>query len=318
MINLIPIFVIVVAFGAMLFSSVLYLARKPIQRSLARIEPSVRARLITLLLAVPLLAGLVHFLLVAEPCLASFAGGAQNDCLSHHSDPEFALCMLQQTHASIALWCIALLLLARPALAAFGIVGSLRKLRHAVRALDPAPRGRDFSIAGAMSFVAGWPISRLFLGRDLEATLSESAFAAVVAHERAHLRRGDVHRKIFAQLFASLHWNGAELLEALDLAIEQACDAEAANAVGDPLIVAQALIDASRICDSFPPPLAQSFNGRLDARIEALCDPAWTVRAGVLTRPVAAALALLSVAIVFNYPIHEFIEHCVALLATAG
>lgn len=315
MINFIPIFVIVVALGVMLFSSILYLVRKPVLRSLARVEPHARVQLLTLLLAVPLLAGFVNFFLVAVPCLDSLRNGSESGCLSHHS---VAFCMLQQSHASIVLWCIALVLLARPGAAGIGIASSLRQLADAVRALNPAPRGRDFSISGALSFVAGWPIARIFLGRELEAALAPSAFAAVVAHERAHLRRGDVHRKILAQLLASLHWNGTELLEAFDLAIEQACDADASRTVGDPLIVAQALIDASRICDAFPPPLAQAFSGRLDARIEALCDPTWTGRTGLLARPLAAAFAFLSVAIAFNYPIHEFIEHCVALLETAG
>ena len=94
------------------------------------------------------------------------------------------------------------------------------------------------------------------------------------------------------------------LLASLDLAIEQACDARASETVADPLIVAQALIDAARLQGHDGATCAPA---SLDARVEALC--AHAAPAGPRTLPVVVGLVTLAVvAPLFSHQIHRAAE----------
>ena len=99
------------------------------------------------------------------------------------------------------------------------------------------------------------------------------------------------------------------------MAIEQACDAVAAQTVGDPLIVAQALVDARRIAATPPPAWVAAFAaGALPARVDALCDPTWVTPGPALRWVLLAGIALGSAALVFNRAIHDVAEALLELL----
>ena len=221
----------------------------------------------------------------------------------------------------MAVWLVALVVLVPVALRAASLACALYRCQRLIlRLRRDATFDADrqvWRVPGAWSFVAGWPRSAVFLGEHLARGLAPGALSAVLAHEVAHQQRGDLVRRLIARLLVATHLpaTGTRTADALDVAIEQACDAVAAQTVGDPLIVAQALVDARRLAVTPPPAWVAAFAaGALPARVDALCDPTW-VTAGPAPRWVLlAAIALATAAVTFDRSIHDLAESLLELL----
>jgi beta-lactamase regulating signal transducer with metallopeptidase domain len=157
----------------------------------------------------------------------------------------------------------------------------------------------------------------VYLGSELRTRLARPALAAVLAHERAHLQRGDVATRVLARALVGFHlpWVGRAILNEYDLAIEQACDVEASRAVHDPLVVAQALLDATRLADTpREHGLAAAAGPALEARIHALCDPSWRSIQRSVPWIAAASIATLALGVVLDRRVHDIAESLVGLL----
>lgn len=90
---------------------------------------------------------------------------------------------------------------------------------------------------------------RVLVSAALIERLSSGAWSAVRAHEEEHLRRRDPLAMIVAEaalLFVPPVFASA-LGRAFRRAAEGACDAAAARALGDPVVVAEGLLEAARI-----------------------------------------------------------------------
>lgn len=162
---------------------------------------------------------------------------------------------------------------------------------------------------------------RAVVSSGLANRMPSSLLDAVLAHERGHVERRDNLLKLAAATFATLHLRGvrAAIRDDLALACEQACDRNAAESVGDALLVADAILAAERIMGGAPATAtASAFSSSLGgpaitARIEALLETQTGHEAGshkLVVGTIAAAL----VALVAAVPLHDAIETLVSLL----
>lgn len=162
-------------------------------------------------------------------------------------------------------------------------------------------------------FAAGMLRSRIYVSTDAWSRWNDEERRAAVEHERAHLSSRDLVYRLLLNVLALF---GApivsrRMLSIYDDATERACDRRAANAVGDPTIVASALLACARrdppigFCASF---LSSS---SVERRIEALlADAPEKNNAALILTSVVASLtaALLVCAIVFADPLHHLFE----------
>lgn len=307
-------------------ASVATLVALALPRTLATLErrsPARRARTLTLLCLAPLAAGFS----LAALCLLPSLGAAMWPGLDHctrHTDHHLHLCLVHPPAVALS-WTARLatlvglaVVLARAAAGALRLVRANQVLARLHRASAPVePDLRSVDTDAAFSFAGGLLRPAIYVSRGLRDRLEPTMLAAVLEHERAHVRRRDILRHQVARLGALLHGPGTarELLAALDLACEEACDEEAATRLGDRVRVAQALVVAARLAIRPPSALSASavgFTGDgLTRRVTALLgdparDPTGTgwILAGVGAALVASAPVL-----------HHTTENILSLLA---
>ena len=312
-----PIVLMVVALGALAQGLLLSAISPHLLRAVARIEPALRVRWVLALLASPIASGLFLLMVVYGHCVVELRPGAG---LEDGCERLCRLCLWRSPpatplSAALALVCVA------PLLDRVWRVGaSLRASRRAVSRLQLVARVRReglWSVPGALSFVAGWPRGDAYVGEDIGARLGTQAEIAVTAHEVAHVSRGDVTVRLLGRVLSGAHlpWVGAPLVSALDLAIEQACDAEASRVVSDPLIVAHTLIELARLD---PGPLAGSAGSFSDAaleeRVAALCAPSWGPSDRSAFAFAALSLGVAGAGVALYDPLHHAGEVLVSLL----
>lgn len=274
---------------------------------LAQVEPEARTRWLFALLATPVAMGGVVLVLAAAPCVAEQV--AARDC-SSFGDLACRFCLIHPAPTTAFARVVALLMALPLAVRALWVGFAAIRLQRALRAIQVVARrdsARDlWAMPGRTAFsgVSG----EVFVGETLEHSLAPSAFDAVAAHEHAHVRRRDLVLKMAARVLAGTHLPGVSkpLVAALDLALEQACDIEASEAVRDPLIVAQALIDVTRLQhDRTSEGLTQCGSGVLEARVEALCNPSWVPSRAALLGVSVTSLAALVVGCAATQRVHH-------------
>jgi Zn-dependent protease with chaperone function len=311
------------ALAAVLVAATTSLAWPRVHARLMRLAPARRARVSTAMCLAPLAAGLALALACLLPSLYAALWPALDHC-THHADEHLHLCLVHPPAVALgvaAAWVGAGALAVVLLRGAPGLARLLRAHRTLARLQDassPAESGvRSVDTDAAFSFAGGALRPTIFLSRGLEARLSAQELAVVLAHERAHVRRRDVLRRHVARLGALLHAPGAgrALLSALELACEEACDAEAAATLGDRELVAQTIVAVARLVPRPPPAIAATAAGftaeALTHRVTALLStpapepvlPRWRLALA------AAALVLLAPAL------HHATETVLSLLA---
>jgi len=298
----------------------------PLRSRLARWAPAARAKALLVWIMTPALVGVVLTGLCFVPSLlALLAGGAGDHCLAH-PDHHVHLCLLHPPrHAGSPLgW--ALLAATAAVLAVVGgrHAAALSRARRALRRLlSSADLDRTRAVAWVRSstplaITVGIVRPRVVITDALRRRLPRPLLRAVLAHEVAHQRRGDVLRKALASLFALLHWPTVRrhLLDDLSLACEQAADAEAAAKLHDPIRVADAILAVERLTESCTHgalATAASFGGpSLTARVEQLLRPSAGVRSLRLRRWVAMTAGA---ALFLAEPLHHVVETLLTPLA---
>ncbi|MFT4975684.1 MAG: hypothetical protein ACI8S6_001571 [Myxococcota bacterium] len=200
------------------------------------------------------------------------------------------------------------------------ILGLLLPSRlRALSALAREPRG--LGIEGAVfadlpvptAVLSGWLRPSLVIDRRLWAGLSETERAAVVAHEQGHLTRHDPLTLIVLRALVSLGppTSGLRAVRGwLDHAESQA-DAAAVRAVGDPLLVADALLRCARLHTSGA--LVPSWTGgQVERRISRLLDMAAPPRAPRPDVGLIDTLAIVGLGLsgaVLSPWLHHQVEH---------
>jgi Zn-dependent protease with chaperone function len=154
---------------------------------------------------------------------------------------------------------------------------------------------------------------RIFISRSLGETLSPELLRAAIAHEEAHLVRRDPLARLIlggAGVFAL-----PRIARAFELAFrdasEEACDASAARNVGDPFVVADALVSVARLQLSSASGLLAFGASALERRVRALIDGALEVRSARFLSGLALAVVLTAA---IAGPHHGAIHHTVETL----
>lgn len=251
------------------------------------------------------------------PGLLGVVSAGLDHCVAHAHAHHHHLCWLHPPHVSghFVGWLIpavvvvpAVLLLgaevrrmargARVAagVAAFGRVGALG---GDVRVLDdPRP----------LALAVGWRRPVVLVSEGLVAAVDGATLAVVVAHERAHVARGDTRWAGVERLAARLLPAGVAgpLLARVHLAREQVCDAAAAEVVGSRVEVARALTRVARL--GLAPGGVSIAGAALEARVRQLLDPPGA------RRPVAPVLALVGLVLAGIGPLHAAVEYGITAL----
>jgi hypothetical protein len=277
-----------------------------IRRPLGRLDPRQRFRALLFIGLSPLLVGVGVAAATLLPSLGGVLWPGLDHCPDHHAGHDH-LCLV---HAPGPLGLEAWLLLGG-LLAFIGPAAAHRMatlLRASSRARELVASGSDDGgvrvIENDVPFAAtvGVIAPRVVLSRGLLDTLSEEHLKAVLAHERAHVRRCDPLLKVLASI-VSVPWlpkARRALLADLELAAEQACDDEAAEELGDRLRVAQAILAMERLLTGLTSPhraVTTAFdNAPAVERVELLLDerkPSSPIRFDILC-VLFTAIALLS------------------------
>lgn len=250
------------------------------------IEPGRRYWLLSALAMAPTAAAMIALWIAFYPSILDFAGIAADHCHSHPGH-LFHLCFLHYSPPPIPLPISAV------GLAAVGAgvwiwAGELRSLvlsGRLSRRLLAVARRREHSdvyfvdIDRPLAITTGLIRRRVIVSRQLKEELTGQQFAAVIAHEEAHRNRFDGLRLLLLRFVTALHLPKIrrELLEAIELANEQCCDIAAAEAVGDRLAVAEAILTAARARRTeLPISAVPSFRTRdIEARIHGLLRNRW-------------------------------------------
>jgi beta-lactamase regulating signal transducer with metallopeptidase domain len=255
-------------------------------------------------LAMPLLSHYLPQLLVTLPHLTHPAAGVPGAADQQVSDaaPTAPALLWLARHGQLLLSCLyllgALLCLARLIM---GLVLTRRLYRRAVPVQADWVRGRRIRTSAALKGPASLAHTILLPG-DFT-TWSATKREAVLAHETAHIARGD----FFVQLAASVHcalfwfspfawWLQSKLAEIA----ESASDEAAVQRLSDPLMYAEILVDVARRAQTAPLIIAMAKGPLIQQRIERiLCattnrNLSAPVRALVVVALTAVALTVAS------------------------
>lgn len=258
--------------------------------------------------SVALIAGL------APSVLATVGADAVDHCPQHLHHPH--LCVVHFGGLRPAAAVLGALVLAVFVVRSLGFVARHRRIVSSVDAIERLGEVRGATSGGfalvvvpgsaRLCHAVGALRRRVLVSSAFLEGMSERAWSAVHAHEVEHLRRRDPLAMIVVEaalLFAPPFLSGA-LGRAFRRGAEGACDAGAAQVVGDPLAVAESLLEAARVVAAAP---CQQESGALAAtdisledRVRELLDTPTVsttpARGFVLGAALAVLLAVLGVA----------------------
>lgn len=312
-------------FGA-LVSAVVHLGYSVLRPRIERLPAHVGRRVLLALLAAPATVGLSLAGLAILPGLAAVVFPSLDHC-THHGDHHFHLCLMHSPgHLHFGLpW---LLPLAVAAYALLGLLGSAARVLRGQQLLTALRRSARRTEAGyhevpseaPLAITAGLLAPRVYVTTGLLRQLDGPYREAVLAHERAHVRRRDPLARLVAELLGELH--GATTRDALladfTLCCERACDEDAAAAIGDRTAVAGALVELGRMVarEPLPPtPLAARFGeGSLSARVHALLEAPKPAPAPSLPSRRLALLGAITLGALACAPLHHLTETALGAL----
>ncbi|WP_095981149.1 M56 family metallopeptidase [Melittangium boletus] len=216
--------------------------------------PALRADLAFVLGMLPALVSMGVVAAAIAPPLAAALGLAADHCLSHGHHVH--LCFVHSTHVRPLLAAVGAFALAVFLFRAGAVVLRLMRMRARLSALESLGTSRPglFSIvavpgAPRLCHAVGLVRRRILLSASLEESLTPAELRSALAHEEAHLRRRDPLLGLLlgvAGLFAA-PFLARTCTTVYQTAAEEACDAEAAAAVGDGGLVAGALVKVAAL-----------------------------------------------------------------------
>jgi Zn-dependent protease with chaperone function len=297
------------------------LSTTPLLDGLARLPPHVAARRLRWLLAAPLLVGVALTVVAFLPSQLASSFDHAHHCTSHGGHPHLCLVHPPDGAAPLGWWALAAVGLFVAARASRLVPAVLRGRRLAAamvaRRDERAPWHRIASDEPVCAAV-GWWRPLIVVSDGFLSGVGADRAGAAIAHEQAHVRRRDALWNLAARFFALVLPSpvAERALAALELATERACDEEAALAVKDRLLVADAILGAHRLGLRPPSIAAPGFAPtQWSRRVEALLAAPAAPPAGFRRWDVCAALALSAI-VALASPVHHAAETALALLAS--
>lgn len=311
----------IVTFAASLGSGLFLLTPRSWRASFS---PAARARALLSLCVAPLAIGL----LIMTASLAPAFGWIADHCLGlgdvHvHEHPHICEHFVDALPA-ISLLALAGALLVRVAQRAFELVRALA-LSNAVgaqlkKAASTQGELRVLPFDEPQAFVLGYLRPTLFVSRGLLAAEHRAHLAAVLAHERAHVRRADALRSLIATAGLAFHlpWIARALHDRLARAQEMAADFDAARAVGDRSQIAQALVHLARAQLQAPRGALAFGASDVELRVRGLLDDR-PLREWPSGRALLLAFAVAGVFIALHAgTVHHAVEQALGLFGGQG
>lgn len=301
-------------------SLVTAVAARPLVQRAHRLPPAIAAVRLRGLLLAPLGVGLLATAVSFVPSIAASLAGVDHHCTSHADHPHLCVVHLPIGAGAPLGWAVVAVAVALAAARALPLVREGIHARSLVHELVVTADRAVVTICShePVCLAVGWWRPVVVVSSGFVDGVGEEAAEVAIAHERAHARRRDAWWTFLARLGALAIPAGVarEVLDALELATERACDERAADDVGDRLLVADAILRAQRLgLRGGASLLAASFGpSHWSARVAALLAPLapsptglarWDARGAILT---ALALALAG-------PLHHAAETVLALVA---
>ncbi len=303
------------------------MAVRALERRIAGWEPSARHRALVLIAALPVLIAAALMLSAILPSIVSLDLPGFDHCTAHN-DGHPHLCFVHLPKMGMNTAFVLLLILVtsyallRVAFASMRVARALRVL--AVLAMSGEQR-RDLGVtiietSQPLCLAAGLFRPRVLLSRGLLESLSREDRAAVLAHERAHVRRRDALVACVVRALATLHFPRMArwIVREVDIAAEQACDEEACQIVGDRVAVASAILAVERVAQHAAAeqlaPVAVAFGQRAaERRVEALLAEPGTPRS-LVTLGAALGVAAIGV-LAASLQLHHLVESLLSFVA---
>lgn len=268
-------------------------------------------------LLAPLWVPVVVLASASLPGLLGVVSAGLDHCVAHAHAHHHHLCWLHPPHASghLAAWLVPTAVASPVAL----VLGAeARRMRQAARiASGVASLGRIGALGGdvrvlddprPLALAVGWRRPLVLVSEGLLAALDAATVAVVVAHERAHVARGDTRWAAAERLAARLlpRAVGAPLVARVHLAREQVCDDAAAAQIGSRVEVARALTRVARL--GLAPGGVSIAGAALEARVTGLLDPPQP------RCPVAPLLVFAGLVLAGIGPLHAAVEYGITAL----
>ncbi len=235
-------------------------------------------------------------------------------CFAH---PALAQPLLAPAALLLVVWLVSALPGAVRLLRA--LAGSARRIR-AVRQLTPERVGETevrFVDSGVpTAFTAGVRSPVIVLDRAMWSALGERDREAVLSHERGHVDRADTLTSLVLRACLVLQpWLPRSLFERWQHAAELHCDRHAAEHVGDPTAVAEALVSVGRLRTAQPDAdeaLLGVFGAEgLEHRVTALLDEENAPRTSRRNDVVAILIPVLGVLLLVMVWPGDLLHHAV-------
>lgn len=297
------------------------LSTTPLLDGLARLPPHVAARRLRWLLAAPLLIGLALTVVAFLPSQLASSFDRAHHCTSHGGHPHLCIVHPPDGATPLGWWALAGVAAIFAVRASRLVPAVLRGRRlaaaMAARGDEPAPWHRIASDEPVCAAV-GWWRPFIVVSDGFLSGVGVDRAGAAIAHEQAHVRRRDALWNLAARFVALVLPSsvGTRALAALDLATERACDEEAALAVRDRLLVADAILGAHRLALRPPSIVAPGFAPtQWSRRVEALLAAPAAPPTGLRRWDVRASLALIAT-VALASPVHHAAETALAVLAS--
>lgn len=278
---------------------------------LQRVGPMAERRAAETVAIVPIVLGI---LTVATLLVQSAVGVDHCEAHGHHAH----LCIthgaqwIERTWVVVGLAIVAATFLGRTVIVAASFLRGARSIRELHALSSDGSDVRLVDSERAFCFVAR---SGIYVSSRVWTSLSEGERAALVAHEAAHIRHGDLRTRAMleALLVLAAPLVGDRVRKAWLQASERLCDAHAATVTSDPEAVAAAMLSMCRLQATRPvlvfgfTPTVEEVEGRVRAVLAG--GPLGEHAAVVLARVVVAGCVVLAIAgVVAAEPVHHAFE----------
>ncbi len=254
--SIVLVFSILVFISALAIQLIYIVTRKQI----AKVAPARRARLLFILVLLPVVLTLLSIGLGFAPSLLTLLGFPQEHCTIHcllHSGDHIHLCLITPPKfiysPSILAMFVALVMLA--------LFNLYKILKEVIRSRILLAQFRCMSqyidkqkyrcihSSGMLAFSMGLFRPEVFISKGLKDKLSSEELTLVLAHERSHAHRKDL-LKILAMKYLSiffLPFISRRIESDMSLACEQVCDEFAAKTVKSRLLVAETILKLQKL-----------------------------------------------------------------------
>jgi len=248
------------ALAALVLSVIAVLIHHALRPILARASAALRADVALLTALIPSAGSIAVVVGAVTPAIASALGLGPDHCPNHTH--HLHLCIDHAATLPLAVIVAGAIAMTAFSVRAMVLVSRIVQAGRRISALERlgTVSGGPYPVicvpgAPRLCHATGWLRPRILLSADLVDALAPAERDAALAHENAHLRRRDPLASILfaaAGLFSPL--SVARVFHsAYRDASEEACDADAARAVGSPRIVAEALLKVATLQTSTSP-----------------------------------------------------------------